>query len=360
MAGYQESFFTRGPSPLARLTFFGLIAVAVMIADHRLRALGVVRAGVATVLTPIEHALSWPGKIVRDAGAYFVAQDKLINDNKALNDQVLLLAAEGQRARLITAEQAQVAVLQSAHARFSREGVVAEIIRDARNPFARKIIINRGYSNGIRAGAAVIDGAGVVGQVTALGATSAEVTLTTDKDQSVPVMVVRKASKAATATMMTTTDALVPRDAGLGNLAGAVSESKSPLERIIDRTQGGLRAVAVGNGREGTIELPFIPVAADIQVGDELVTSGIDGTYPAGLSVATVTLVDKNPAFSFARIVALPSTAPDHHRFVKVLTGGEAAYPQADSSVADRAGVEKTTPTKREAKLEAKRALRDR
>ena len=346
MAGYQENFFTRGPSPLARLTFYALIAVAVMIADHRFQALGAVRAGVATALRPVENALSWPGKIARDLGAHLVAQDKLIADNKVLNEQVLLLAAEGQRARLITAEQSQVAALQAAHARFSRDGVVAEIIRDARNPFARKIIINRGYADGIKAGAAVIDGAGVVGQVTAISATSAEVTLTTDKDQSVPVMVIRKAAAKIDAPAGTTNTAAT----GLGEAA---------IERGPERT-GGLRAVAVGSGREGTIELPFIPVAADIVVGDELITSGIDGTYPAGLSVATVTLVDKNPAFSFARIVATPSTAPDHHRFVKVLTGGRTAYPKTDAAISERTGQEKRAPTKREAKLEAKRALRDR
>ena len=349
MAGYQENFFTRGPSPLARLTFFGLIAVAVMIADHRFQALGAVRASVSTVLRPIENALSWPGAIARDTGAYLISQDKLIADNKTLNEQVLMLAAEGQRARLITAEQSQIEALQAANARFNREGVVAEIIRDGRNPFARKVIINRGYSNGIKAGAAVIDGSGVVGQVTAIGATSAEVTLTTDKDQSVPVMVIRKPVTKPNATA----------DTSSVSVADPATPNTATAERVAQRA-GGLRAVAVGSGREGTIELPFIPVAADIMVGDELVTSGVDGTYPAGLSVATVTLVDKNPAFSFARIIAMPSTAPDHHRFVKVLTGGEAAYPRADAAVEARTGAEKNTPTKREAKLEAKRALRDR
>ncbi len=338
MAAYQENFFTRGPSPLARVTFFGLIAVAVMIADHRFQALGTVRAGVATVLTPVEQALMWPGTIARDLTAYFKTQATLIADNKALNEKVLMLAAEGQRARLITAEQAQIGALQAAHARFGRDGVVAEIIRDARNPFARRIIINRGYANGVKVGAAVIDGLGVVGQVTALGATSAEVTLATDKEQAVPVMVVRKAPATS-----------APVNSAATEPAGTASHAKS-----------GLRAVAMGGGRDGTIELPFIPVAADIQVGDELVTSGVDGTYPAGLLVASVTLVDKNPAFSFARIIAQPSTAPTHHRFVLVLTASDAAYPQADNSIADRAGKEKSAPTKREAKLDAKRALRER
>lgn len=356
MAAYQENFFTRGPSPLARVTFFGLVAVAVMIADHRFQALSVVRVGVSTVLTPIEHALMLPGNVVRDIGAYLIAKDKLLAENKALNEQVLMLSARGQQARLILSEQTQIAVLNSANERFSRDGVVAEIIRDARNPFARRIIINRGLSSGIKAGDAVIDGVGVVGQVTALGMSSAEVTLTTEKDQSVPVMIVRSAPATAA----------LPKSAA-SNAATLATEMTAPGTEIVaaesapaSRAQSGLRAVAVGGGREGTIELPFIPLAADIEVGDELVTSGIDGTYPAGLAVARVTVVDKNPALSFARIVAQPSTAPDHHRFVKVLTSTGTSYPQPDVKTYDLAGSAKGTQTKREAKREAKRALRDR
>jgi rod shape-determining protein MreC len=355
VAAYQDHFFTRGPSPLARLTFFGLFAVAVMIADHRFQALGVLRQGVLTLLTPVELALMWPGKVGRDIGDYFIAQEKLLDENKALNDKVLQLSAEGQRAQLIAAEQEHIAALNAANLRFNRKGVVAEIIRDARNPFARKIVINRGYADGIKSGSAVIDGNGVVGQVTAIGATSAEVTLTTEKDQSIPVMVIRPSR-------LTVPSAEPPSEAAATTTPATdtVSASQRTATTRERNERGGLRAVAVGSGRDGKIELPFIPVAADIQVGDTLVTSGVDGTYPAGLSVATVTVVDKNPAFSFARIVASPATAPDHHRFVKVLDTADASYPQVDPAIADRAGQEKSALSKREAKLDAKRALRDR
>jgi rod shape-determining protein MreC len=331
MATYQENFFTRGPSPLARVTFFSLIAIAVMIADHRFQALDVVRFGVSTALNPLEQALAWPARGLTALTTYFRDQDTLISENKALTEKILSLAADGQRAQLVAAEHKHVTALEAANNRFQREGIIAEIIRDARNPFARKIIINRGMSDGIKSGAVVIDGVGVVGQITNLGMTSAEVTLTTEKDQSVPVMVVRNS----------------------------------------------LRAVAVGNGREGAIEMPFMPVATDILVGDTLVTSGIDGVYPAGLSVGTVTVVDKNPAFSFARVVALPTSAPNHHRFVKVLLAPVVAsaanaaidknkaanYPVPDVIASDGANsaLDKTgsrAETKREAKLSAKRALR--
>jgi rod shape-determining protein MreC len=273
VATHQDDFFTRGPSPLARVTFFALLAIGVMIADHRFGALDQVRSAIATALTPVEYVLRLPGEGVRRTSAYFQTQTELIAENKALNEKLLALTADGQRARLIVAEAAHVSAITSAQARTGREGTVAEVIRDARNPFARKVVINRGTVHGVARGAAVIDGEGVVGQVTALGAVSSEVTLTTEKDLSIPVLVLRT----------------------------------------------GYRAIAVGSGREGVIEMPFIPVSADVQVGDQLVTSGIDGTYPAGLAVAKVTFVDKNPGYSFARIVAIPAAAPDHHRFVKVI-----------------------------------------
>ena len=285
MSAYQENFFARGPSPLARLTFFSLVAIAVMIADHRFQALSFVRLGVSAVITPIEQALLFPGAVSRHLSEYFSDQRRLIDENARLKADVLELAAASQQSRLIRSEQTYLGALAATDKRFGDRGIIAEIIRDARNPFARKVIIDKGLSHGVTAGLAVIDGKGVVGQVTGVGLLSSEVTLTTEKDQAVPVMVVRN----------------------------------------------GVRAIAVGTGRDGTIDVPFIPVGADIQVGDALVTSGIDGTYPAGLSVALVTIVDKNPAFPFARISANPAAGTDQYRFVKVLTQQELHdYPRPD------------------------------
>ena len=285
MSAYQENFFARGPSPLARFTFFSLIAIAVMVADHRFQALSFVRLAVSAIISPIEQVLLFPRAFANRAGEYFSNQKRLVEDNARLKAEMLELAAASQQSRLIRAEQTYLGALAAADKRFGDRGIVAEIIRDARNPFARKVIIDKGLSHGLRAGLAVIDGNGVVGQVTAVGMMSSEVTMTNEKDQAVPVMVVRN----------------------------------------------GVRAIAVGTGRDGTLDVPFIPVAADIQVGDTLVTSGIDGTYPAGLSVASVTIVDKNPAFPFARISANPAAGTDQFRFVKVLTQQELHdYPRPD------------------------------
>jgi rod shape-determining protein MreC len=292
VSAYQENFFTRGPSPLARVAFFGIASIFVMIADHQFKAMGWVRSGVSAVISPIETALAWPGHAAREVGAYFDNQHKLVEENRALKAEVLELASTRAQAAQLKSEQAQLLAMRGERERFAGLGQIAEIVRDARNPYARKVIIDRGSRHGIAAGLAVIDGVGVVGQVTAVGPLTSEVTLTTEKGHSVPVMVVRN----------------------------------------------GLRAIAVGAGREGMIEVPFIPLGADIQTGDTLVTSGIDGTYPSGLAVATVSVVDKNPANSFARIVAMPVASAMSHRRVKVFTQAELQdYPKPDISVPEDA-----------------------
>ncbi len=312
MSAYQENFFTRGPSPLARVVFFGIVSIGVMIADHRFQALGWVRGGVSAVISPIETALLWPGQAIRHVTAYFADQQHLLDENARLKAELLELSAVRGRAEQLKAENAQMLAMRGEGDRFANQGVVAEIIRDARNPFARKIIIDRGSRHGIVPGLAVIDGAGVVGQVTATGLMTSEVTLTTEKDHSVPVLVVRN----------------------------------------------GLRALAVGAGRAGTLDVPFIPLGADVQAGDVLVTSGIDGTYPAGLTVATVSVVDRNPAASFARIVANPVASVMSHRRVKVFTQAELQdYPKPDLAESDAEGGKPGKPGKRTggAKAEARK-----
>ena len=279
------SFFHRGPSPLARLTFFAIAAIALMIADHRFRALEALRLTLSVVAHPLQVAASVPAQSLGRIADYFSEQDRLLRENQELRAKVLEQAAAAQEARLLRAEQKQVVALADARDRYGEGGTVAEVIYTARNPFTRKVVIDRGLSHGVKAGQPVIDGSGVVGQLTNVGAFTSEVTLVTEKDQSVPVM----------------------------------------LER------NGLRAIAVGSGKDGSIDVPFMPVSADIQPGDTFVTSGIDATYPPGLIVATVTHVDKNPSFVFARIVAKPAAGVENHRYVLVLPPPAAAPPRPET-----------------------------
>lgn len=283
-------FFHRGPSPLARLTFFALLAIATMIADHRFGALDAIRLSLSVLVHPLQQVAATPGAVFSRVADYFASQDRLLREKQELEARLLEYAAEAQRAKLLQAEQDHFLAMTPARSRYATDGVLAEVLSHGRNPFVRKLVLDKGLTQGIKAGMPVIDGAGVVGQVTAVGTFTSEVTLLTEKDQSVPVML----------------------------------------------TRNGLRAIAVGSGKGGSIDVPFMPVSADIQNGDLFVTSGIDGTYPAGLVVALVTGVEKNTAFVFAKITARPAAGVDNHRFVRILTANRPVPPPSGALAEDR------------------------
>jgi rod shape-determining protein MreC len=278
-------FFHRGPSPLARLTFFTIVAIAIMIADHRFHALESVRLSLSVLTHPIQQLVSVPGDLLARAGDYFASQSRLLRENADLKVKVLENAAAAQEARMLRAEHQRILAIAERRARYEDHGLAAEVIYTARNPFTRKVVIDKGLTHGIQAGMPVVDGDGIVGQVTNVGTFTSEVTLVTEKDQSVPVMI----------------------------------------------TRNGLRAIAVGSGKDGSIDVPFVPVAADVQNGDLFVTSGIDGTYPAGLVVATVTRVDRSGAYAFAKITARPAAGVENNRFVLVLAVPASAPPRPEA-----------------------------
>ena len=295
-------FFHRGPSPLARLTFFTIVAIAIMIADHRFHALESVRLSLSVLTHPIQQLVSAPGDLLARAGDYFTSQSRLLRENADLKVKVLENAAAAQEAKMLRAEHQRILAIAERRARYEDRGLAAEVIYTARNPFTRKIVIDKGLTHGIQAGMPVVDGDGIVGQVTNVGTFTSEVTLVTEKDQSVPVMI----------------------------------------------TRNGLRAIAVGSGKDGSIDVPFVPVAADVQNGDLFVTSGIDGTYPAGLVVATVTRVDRSGAYAFAKITARPAAGVENNRFVLVLAVPASAPPRPEAKE-ERKPREKSPKGKRDA-----------
>ncbi|HUQ27953.1 MAG TPA: rod shape-determining protein MreC [Usitatibacter sp.] len=299
----SPAFFHRGPSPLARLTFFTLAAVALMIADHRFHALEAVRLSLSVLAHPIQQTASVPSDAIGRVAEYFTSQERLLRENRELKVRVLEQSAAAQEARLLRAEQAHLLDMAPGKSRYVDSGTIAEVLYTARNPFTRKIVVDKGLTHAVQSGMPVIDGSGVVGQVTNVGTFTSEVTLVTEKDQSVPVMLVRN----------------------------------------------GLRAVAVGSGKDGSIDIPFMPVAADIQNGDVFVTSGIDGTYPPGLVVATVASVEKNAAYVFAKVVARPAAGVDNHRYVMVLPlpAPAAARPDAKADETPRKSAKDRTRARR-------------
>ncbi len=271
-------FFKRGPAPLVRLFFFASLSLALLVVDARFRYVDGLRSWLALAAYPIQRAATAPIDLLLSVSSFFSTQTQLVEDNAALRSKALTLSQDAQRYQAAAAEAAQLRRLIGAAERLEMRPIPAEVLYAGRDPYSHKVFVDRGARHGVRPGSPVTDEAGVIGQVTRVHPLLSEATLLTNPDQAIPVEVVRN----------------------------------------------GLRAVAFGGGASGTLELRFMAANADIQNGDRLVTSGIDGTYPAGLPVATVIRIERDAEHSFARVVCRPAAGIDRGRYLMVID-----YPSA-------------------------------
>ena len=280
-------FFKRGPAPLVRLAFFVSLSLVLLVADLRFHTLEWARLAVATAAWPLQR-LTWiPIDAAGDLGGYLVRQSALLRENEELRRLQLGTANQLLRQQHLEDENLRLRALLDMRARLPVDGRVVEILYAARDPFSRRVIIDKGSQHGISPGQAVVDEIGIVGQVVRVFPLTAEVLLLTDKEQAIPVAVQRN----------------------------------------------GLRAVLAGAGA-GTMELRFLAANAEVQVGDVLVTSGLDGVYLPGLPVARVANIDRDSSFSFARITCTPLAGVERHGLALVLGARTALPPQPDDAPA--------------------------
>ena len=282
--------FREGPSALTKLAFCAALAVFLMVADSRFQITAPARAGLALALHPLQRVLLAPVDAWEQAGDYARGMEKATEAENQARQQLASQAVILSRATQLQAENTRLRALLDLREALPVKGLAAEVLYEAPDPFSRRIVIDRGSHRGVRLGAPVVNDAGVLGQVTRVYPLSAEVTLLTDREATIPV--------------------------------------------LNTRTQH--RGVAYG-GERGVMELRFIAANADIKPGDALATSGLDGLYPPGLPVAKVTEVERRGDTSFARVGLAPVAQPDSARHVLVLEpleGQEAARMEAAQEAA--------------------------
>ena len=278
------AFFNRGPSPRARLAFFGLLSLALLFADTRYRYLENVRQAAAIALYPMQRALEMPGAAFAFVSDYFGSKRHLADENVMLRQELVARAPATQGYARVQEENARLRALLDVRAQYAASAIAVQVLYTGRDPFTQKLFVDKGSTAGVQPGAGVIDASGVVGQVTRVFPYMAEVTLITDRDQAVPVQVERS----------------------------------------------GARSVLFGNGTGRSPELRFTSPSADIRPGDRLLTSGLDGTYPPGLAVAEIVDVVRDSGQMFARIVCKPVAGIDHSEFLLVLSQSTAMPPRPE------------------------------
>lgn len=296
-------FFRQGPSALTKLAVFSALAIFLMAADSRLKYIQPVRAALATALLPVQRSLLVPVDMVRGGSDYLQGLASAIRGEREARAALVTQAERAARVEQLAQENARLRALLDLRPSLQVKSRAAEVLYEATDPYSRKLFIDTGSTQGVALSSPVINDAGVLGQVTRVYPLSSEVTLLTDKDAAIPVLNTRTQQ----------------RSAAFGGLAGE----------------------AAG------MELRFLAGNADVQPGDLLTTSGVDGIYPPGLGVAKVTKVDRKVDSGFARIALQPLARADGVRHVLVLEPAGAQMPArpAPEPEATKAGRQK--PAKR-------------
>ena len=277
MATPGQPMFTRALGPAARLAIWSALAIALIVLDARFSALGWLRAGVVAVFYPAQFTVRAPFSFASEVSGFLVRHRELQNENAALREANQRTAAQLARLNSLSAENDELRRLVALRQTTGFESVVAEILSTPRDPFSQRVLLDKGSNFGIQAGQPVVDGMGLVGQITRAYPFSSEVTLVTDRGHAVPAQ--------------------------------------------IQRT--GQRVLAFGGGT--SMEVRYLPTHTDIQPGDILMTSGIDRVYPAGLTVAKVTRVERPADSPYARVSCVPMAGVDKGRVLIVLKTQTAA-----------------------------------
>jgi len=239
-----------GPSLGLRLAILSFAAIALMVADHRLGYMGVVRDWLSVATYPFHWAVDAPSSAWASMSDALRTRSTLREDNDRLEAENRDLRLRLMRFEALEQENRRLREARAGSARVAERYLVAEILQVDLDPYRQRVLIDKGSRDGVFAGQAALDSEGVFGQVTRVGPVSAEIIMISDPAHAIPVQ--------------------------------------------INRT--GVRTIAVGLGQTGKLMLPYLPRNADIAEGDLVVSSGLGGVFPPGYPVARVAEVVRDPA----------------------------------------------------------------
>jgi rod shape-determining protein MreC len=259
------SLFAEGGAGTLRLLLHLTAALILMVADHRGGYLERVRQWAGLLSGPVYLLAASPVRLAEGLYESFSTRDRLSTDNAALREQLLVSNTRIHRLEAVQLENQRLRALLGGTRGLRLSVQLASLVDIDLDPFRHRIVLDAGSNRGVREGLAVIDGSGVVGQVIAVTALNSTAMLVSDPSHAVPVQVVRS----------------------------------------------GLRTIAYGTGRIDQLLLPNIPLSADVRVGDQLITSGLGGTFPAGFPLAQITSLHPDETRLFVVAEARPAAALD-------------------------------------------------
>lgn len=275
--------FTRGPSLGMRLFLLVITSILLMYLDHQQGHLQTVRQGLSVAVYPIRLVVDLPSRVLLWAGESLSSRGSLIEENQRLQQDQLQAKVLLQRLEALEAENGRLRALLESQPQLPDRILVAEMLSVDLDPFRHNLVIDKGSSDGLYVGQAMLDADGVVGQITRVEPLSSEAIMISDPGHATPVEINRN----------------------------------------------GLRTIALGTGDSSSLRLPFLPNNADVEAGDLLVTSGLGNAFPSGYPVARVVAVNRRPGEPFAEVTAEPTAALNRKREVLLV------WEQTDDAAGD-------------------------
>ncbi|WP_338080808.1 rod shape-determining protein MreC [Amphritea balenae] len=259
-----------GGSLKARFIVLLTLAVVLIVMDLKWAKMNQTRAYLSLLITPLQWVVDTPAQVADELSDVLVTRTQLVDENRRLRQEALLLKQRVQQVASLTAENLRLRELMDGRKRLEQDVMLTELIGVNPDPFQHQIILNRGSEDNAYVGQAVLDSGGIMGQIVELSHYTSRAMLITDSRHAIPVEVNRN----------------------------------------------GFRSIALGNGSVNQLELGHVPDTADIREGDLLVSSGLGGRFPRGYPVARIVSVKRDPGQSFALVKAEPTATLNKSRHI--------------------------------------------
>jgi len=267
-------FFKQGTSALTKLLFFSTLSCGLMFADLHYNIVQPARWALSLIVYPVQWLALRPVAIWDQLDDVFESKQDALNAVELSRKKLLEQSVRASQVEQLTLENNHLRRLLELRERYPTSAIAAEVLYEAADPFMRKMILNKGATHGVQNSSPVMDDQGILGQVTRVHPLVSEITLVTDREHSIPVL----------------------------------------------NTRTGARGVAFGeSGGAPLLELRYMATNADIEDGDVLTTSGVDGVYPPGIPVAKVVKIERRADSVFARILCESLARVQGARHVMVL-----------------------------------------
>ena len=267
-------FFKQGTSALTKLVMFSTLSFGLMFADQHYNIVQPARWVLSLIVYPVQWVALRPQVLWDHFDDVFESKQDALNAVEQARSQLLKQSVRASQVEQLSLENRDLRQLLQLRERLGSPAMAAEVLYDAADPFTRKMILDKGALQGVQTSSPVMDELGILGQVTRVHPLVSEITLVTDREHSIPVL----------------------------------------------NTRTGARGVAFGeSGGAPLLELRYMATNADIEEGDMLTTSGVDGVYPPGIPVARVVKIERRADSVFARILCESLARVQGARHVMVL-----------------------------------------